>query len=110
MSAQGVLLVLSTVPTVDKGAEIARTLVEEKLAACVNILPGVRSIYTWKGELCDDAEALCLLKTREELFPALRERLVSLHPYEVPEIIALPLAAGHSPYLEWLLASTRAAR
>jgi periplasmic divalent cation tolerance protein len=105
MSAKGVLLVLSTVPSDEKGAEIARRLVEEKLAACVNIVPGVRSIYRWQEKLCDDAEALCIIKTRASLFPALRKRLVALHPYEVPEILALPVAAGHTAYLEWVVGS-----
>jgi periplasmic divalent cation tolerance protein len=93
---------LMTAPSADAAAAIARALVGEGLAACVNIVPGVRSIYRWKDELCDDAEVLCVIKTRADRFEALRERVVALHPYEVPEIIALPLAAGHAPYLAWL--------
>jgi periplasmic divalent cation tolerance protein len=96
------VVALSTAPSADKAAEIARTLVEERLAACVNILPAVRSIYRWKGELCDDAEALCVIKTRADRVEALRERLIALHPYEVPELIVLDVVSGHTPYLAWI--------
>jgi len=86
----------------EKAAEIARTLVEERLAACVNIVPGVRSIYRWKGEVCDDAEVLCVIKTRQDRVDALRDRLPALHPYEVPELVVLEVASGHAPYLAWI--------
>jgi periplasmic divalent cation tolerance protein len=101
------LVVLVTVPDAEIGARLGRTLVEEQLAACVNVIPGLRSIYHYGGKLCDDAEALCLLKTRRALYPALRDRVAALHPYEVPEIIALPLVEGNAPYLAWLAAGTR---
>jgi periplasmic divalent cation tolerance protein len=100
------ITVLVTCP-VDKAPDLAGELVKARLAACVNIINGVRSIYTWKGELCDDAEALLVVKSRAELFKALRARVVELHPYDVPEVIALPIAAGHAPYLDWLEESTR---
>jgi periplasmic divalent cation tolerance protein len=74
----------------------------------VNILPGLRSIYAWEGKVCDEGEVLCVIKTRRALFAAVRERVVSLHPYEVPEIIALPLVEGSAPYLAWLRDETRA--
>jgi periplasmic divalent cation tolerance protein len=96
-----------TAPDADVAGRIASTLVDERLVACVNILPGLRSIYRWEGKLCDDGEVLCLMKTRLDLFPALRDRIVALHPYQVPEIIALPLAAGSQPYLNWLRQSTK---
>ena len=98
----GYLVVLVTAGTPENAAAIARTLVEERLAACGNIIERVRSIYRWQGKIEDQPEALLLLKTRSELFEALRQRVVELHPYEVPEIIALPLAAGHRPYLDWI--------
>ncbi|MCP3103859.1 divalent-cation tolerance protein CutA [Myxococcus sp. K15C18031901] len=101
-------LVLVTAPSADKAAELARTVVEEKLAACGNILPGIRSIYRWEGKVQDDAEAFILFKTRTALFEALRARLVALHPYQVPEVLRVDLAAGHAPYLAWILDSTRA--
>jgi periplasmic divalent cation tolerance protein len=101
------VVVFVTVPNQEVAASMARTLVEEKLVACVNTLPGIRSIYAWQGKICDDAELLCVLKTRRALFPALRARVVALHPYEVPEVIAVPIVAGHAPYLAWLRDETR---
>jgi periplasmic divalent cation tolerance protein len=100
------VVVLMTAPDAEAGARIGRTLVEERLAACVNIIPGLRSLYRFAGKLCDESEVLCLLKTRRALYPALRDRVAVLHPYEVPEIIALPLADGNASYLEWVLFST----
>ena len=97
-----VILVLATAPSAEKAAELARALVEEKLAACGNILPGVRSIYRWNDAIEDEHEAILLLKTRSDLFEALRIRLVQLHPYECPEVLRLPVEAGHLPYLEWV--------
>jgi periplasmic divalent cation tolerance protein len=97
-----VIVVFSTFPSEDKAADIARTLVGEGLAACANLVPPVRSIYRWQGELCDDRETLAIIKTTTERFEALRERLVALHPYELPEVIALPVSAGHAPYLAWI--------
>ena len=101
------LVVLSTFPSADKAAEIARVLVGEQLAACVNIVPGVRSIYHWQGELHDDAEHLAVIKTTRDRWDALASRLAEIHPYDVPEILALPLAAVHAPYLAWLAATVR---
>ena len=100
------IVVLSTFPGPDQAAAVARTLVEERLAACVNLVPAVRSIYRWQGAVQDDAEALAIIKTTDERLPALRERLAALHPYDVPEILALPVADGHAPYLAWLAAET----
>ena len=107
-SPEEFLVVLVTMPDADTAARVGRALVEEKLAACVNVIPGLRSIYEYGGKLCDDAEVLCLIKTRRALYPALRDRVTTLHPYEVPEIIGLPLAEGNAPYLAWLADVTRA--
>lgn len=93
---------LSTVGSSQEGERLARSLVEQGLAACVNILPGVSSIYRWKGAIEETSEVLLLIKTRTERFEAVREALVALHPYEVPEILGLPIAVGHAPYLAWL--------
>ena len=101
------MVVLSTFPDSDKAAQVARVLVEEQLAACVNLIASVRSIYRWQGAVQDDAEALAIIKTTADRYPALVARLAELHPYEVPEIIALPLAAGHPPYLAWLAGQVR---
>jgi periplasmic divalent cation tolerance protein len=101
------VVVLVTTPTAERAAEIARALVEERLAACGNVVPGLRSIYRWEGNVQDDAEALLLLKTTRDRFDALRERVLALHPYQVPEVIALRVEAGSAPYLAWIAAETR---
>ena len=105
--AAGALVVMVTAPSADKAAEIARALVEERLAVCGNVVPQLRSIYRWEGAVQDEAEALLLLKTTRDRFEALRARVLSLHPYQVPEVIALPVEAGHAAYLAWIAAGTR---
>ncbi len=100
------LVVLVTVPSADEAARIARALVEERLAACGNVLPGLRSIYRWEGKVEDDAEALLVLKTTRARFAALRERVLALHPYTVAEVLALPVEAGSEKYLAWVAAET----
>jgi periplasmic divalent cation tolerance protein len=104
-----VLQVHVTVPDRERAESIARALVGERLAACVNILPGIRSIYRWQGEVHADDEVLCLIKTEAERFAALAERVKALHPYDVPEIIAVEIAAGSAEYLAWVSAETAAA-
>jgi periplasmic divalent cation tolerance protein len=94
--------VLSTVASGDDGERLARALVERRVAACVSVLPGVTSFYRWKGIVQRDEERLLLIKTCADRFDELRAALVELHPYEVPEVIALPITAGHGPYLSWL--------
>ncbi len=96
------LLALSTMPDSDRARELARQLLDERLAACVNLLPGVHSLYRWRGELHEDPEVLMIMKTTRTRFDALRKRLAELHPYEVPELIALPIVDGLSSYLEWM--------
>ena len=103
----GHLVVLSTVGKAEDAERIGRALVERGLAACVNVLPAVTSIYRWKGKLEREEERLLLIKTRADRFAALRDALVALHPYEVPEVLALAVADGHAPYLQWLDASVR---
>jgi len=100
------IMVLVTAP--EQGAPaLARTLVEERLVACVNLVSGLKSVYWWKGKIEDEPEVLCIMKTRSALFEALRNRVRELHSYEVPEIIALPILAGNEPYLEWIAENTR---
>jgi periplasmic divalent cation tolerance protein len=101
------IVVLVTAPGADEAARIARAVVEDRLAACGNVVPGLRSIYRWKGAVQEDAEALLVLKTTRDRFEALRARVLALHPYEVPEVIALPVEAGSAPYLAWISAETR---
>lgn len=97
-----ILLVLATFPDADSAASAVRTLVEEKLAACGNIFPGVRSIYAWQGKIEDAAEVAVLLKTRSPLYAKLEKRLSKLHPYETPEIIAWEPGAVSKPYAAWV--------
>jgi periplasmic divalent cation tolerance protein len=101
------LLVFTTLPSADKAAELAKVLIEERLAACANLLPAIRSIYRWQGKLQDENEVLVLLKTRAEHLERLKLRILELHPYEVPEILAVPVEAGYQPYLEWLAGETK---
>ena len=95
-----------TAPDRAVARRLARALVGERLAACANVVPGLRSIYRWKGEVRDDAEVLLLLKSRRSLLPRLGERVRALHPYSIPEVLALSVAAGNAPYLAWLRAET----
>ncbi len=99
------VVVLVTTPTAEKAAEIARTLVEEKLAACGNVIPAVRSIYRWQGEVHDDAEALLVLKAPRKRLQELSDRVVQLHPYEVPEVIGLRIEGGNEKYIDWIVQS-----
>jgi periplasmic divalent cation tolerance protein len=104
MRAEKVVIILSTVPE-SEAARIAETLVSERLVACVNSVP-VQSCYRWKGEICREKEVLLVMKTRESLFARVMGRLMEIHPYEVPEILAVPLWGGYGGYLEWVLAET----
>jgi periplasmic divalent cation tolerance protein len=99
-------LVLTTLPNADAAATLARALVEERLAACCNILPAVRSIYRWQDKVNDENEVLMLIKTRAEQIERLKSRMLELHPYAVPEILVLPVESGYTGYLEWLAQAT----
>ena len=85
---------------------LSRAAVDQRLAACANILPAARSIYRWKGKVEDANEVLVLLKTRHEHFDRIRARILELHPYEVPEVLSIPVEQGYYPYLEWLARGT----
>lgn len=100
------LLVLSTCPDAETAARIARALVEERLAACVSRIPGMASTYRWQDEIREDAEVWLLIKTTRDRFDALRGRLVELHPYEVPELLAIEVVDGHPAYLDWIATAT----
>ncbi len=104
------LVVLITVGHRDEAARIAKALVEDRLAACVNIVPSIRSIYTWQGEVCDDEELLLIIKTRKGVLDGLKVRVSELHSYEVPEVIALSICDGSFDYLAWVGESTRSPR
>lgn len=96
------VIALSTVATREDAERIARALVERRLAACVNVVPGLLSVYRWKGEVAADAECLLVIKTARERVEELKSALVSMHPYELPELVVLPIDGGHAPYLAWL--------
>jgi periplasmic divalent cation tolerance protein len=96
------LIILSTCPDTPTAEGLARALVKARLAACVNVLPGIRSIYRWQEVVEEEAEVLLLIKTRAEAFEMLESWLIEHHPYEVPEIVALPASRVAAPYLEWL--------
>ncbi len=104
-----VLICLTTCPDADSAGRIATALVEERLAACVNVVPGLASTYRWRSEVTRDDELLLVIKTTRERFDALRERLSMLHPYELAELVAVEAADGLAAYLDWVRAETRPA-
>ncbi|HEU5282425.1 MAG TPA: divalent-cation tolerance protein CutA [Burkholderiales bacterium] len=101
-----VLLVLSNLPDRQRALELARALVDERLAACVNVLSGCASIYRWQGAVETADEVPVLIKTRQSLYPQVEQAIRRLHPYELPEVIAVPVVAGLPAYLQWVCAET----
>jgi periplasmic divalent cation tolerance protein len=99
-------IVLTTAPTVEEARKIATVLVEEKLAACVNIVPHVESIYRWQGKVESAAELLLVIKTTSEHWPSVRDRLLAIHSYDTPECICFDIADGSEPYLAWITDNT----
>lgn len=97
-----IIVILSTAPDEETAARIARALVEERLAACVNRVSPLRSVYRWKGGVVEEAETLLLVKTRADLYDRVEARLRELHPYEVPEVLAFPVSRGWRDYLAWV--------
>lgn len=100
------LVCFNTCPDAATAEYIARTLVEDRLAACVNLLPGVRSVYRWEGKVAVDDEVLLMIKTTQDRLPALRDRLVALHPHDVPELVAVAAVDGLPAYLRWITDTT----
>lgn len=101
------MVVFITVPKEEEAVTIAKTLVEEKLAGCINIVKNIRSIYFWQGKIEDDSEVLMIVKTHSELFEELEKRVKSLHSYTVPEIIGIKIKKGSKDYLNWLSEVTK---
>ena len=99
-------VILTTAPKEDEALTLAKALVGDGLAACVNIVPGVRSIYRWEGKVCDDAEFLLIVKTTLARQDAVIAKIQSVHSYDCPEAIALPVVAGSRKYLDWLSEAT----
>jgi periplasmic divalent cation tolerance protein len=102
-----VRVAFATAPDEAVALRIARALVEERLAACANLVPGVRSIYRFRGVVEDEREVLLVIKTCADRIEALAERLRALHPYEVPELVVMPTVGGLAPYLDWVRVETR---
>jgi len=100
--------VFTTTSSLEEAKKIAHNLVESKLAACVNITPKVVSVYEWQDKINEEEECILLIKTRKELFDAVKERILSIHSYELPEIIMLSIKDGHNEYLEWIEKNTTA--
>jgi periplasmic divalent cation tolerance protein len=94
--------VFTTVEKREDADRIASTVVHTRVAACAQVLGPIRSTYWWKGKVEEAGEWLCMMKTRQDLFPALEKEIKSIHPYEVPEIVALPIVAGSASYLQWI--------
>lgn len=101
------ILILSTVPDPEKGEEIAKKLVEERLAGCVTVVPARSSFYWWEGKIEKETECILFIKTKSSLYKELERKLLSIHPYTVPEIIALPIVEGFERYLNWLREETK---
>ena len=100
--AKGTGVVLVSAPDMDVAERIGRAVVEERLAACASLVPGMTSLYRWDDEVQRAGEVLLIVKTRADAFDALRARIVELHPYEVPEVLHLPVREGHPPYTQWI--------
>jgi periplasmic divalent cation tolerance protein len=96
------IVVLTTCETADEASQIARVLVEKKIAVCVNILPGTKSVYRWKDKIEEASEVLLIIKSRRDLFDAIRTEIAKIHTYELPELIVLPIVDGSETYLAWL--------
>lgn len=105
MPDDSILLCYCACPDADSAQRIAGALVAERLAACVNRLPGVVSTYRWQGAVATEREELLLIKTTALRFEALRQRLLALHPYALPELVAVPVERGHGAYLDWVRAA-----
>lgn len=101
-----VLLVLTNLPDAASARSLAHALVESRLAACVNLMPAVQSVYRWQDAVEQATEVTLFIKTTQRHYPQLQQAIVSAHPYDVPEVIALPVVAGHAPYLHWVDAQT----
>ena len=107
MAEAEIRVVMITAPDREVGARLARALVDEGLAACVNLVPEIRSFYRWQGEVQDDAEVLLIAKTRSDRCEALAARVKALHPYELPEVVVLPIEGGGDRYLAWILSESQ---
>jgi len=102
MDKKDAIIILITASSEEEATKISTTLVEEKLVACVNIIPKIHSIYWWEGKVCREDEVMLVSKSTKSLFPAIMDRVKSLHSYQVPEIISFPILEGLPEYLNWI--------
>ena len=101
------IIILCTIDNIENAKKISQLLVSEKFAACVNILPGLMSVYLWDDKVMQDSELLMIIKTKKALFEDVKTKITELHPYKVPEIISFDIADGASAYLDWIGASVK---
>lgn len=101
------IIVLTTTPSIRVARKIANSLIRQRLAACVNIIPEITSHYTWQGKLCEDKEILLLIKTTRARFKKIHNQIKKLHPYQIPEIISLNIDQGDKDYLGWIKSLTK---
>ena len=106
MNKSEIMVVLVTTSSEEEAVAIAKTIVEESLAACANLIPQARSIYSWQDKVCDETETLMIIKTRAELFEKLSRRVNELHSYDTPEIIGMKVDVGSPEYIDWVLGQT----
>lgn len=99
-------IVLCTIDSIENAKKLAHNLVKDRLAACVNIVSGVTSVYEWKNEICEDNEYLLIIKTKSDLYEKLEAKIKELHPYEIPEIVSLKIDKGSKSYLDWIKNNT----
>ncbi len=104
------LIVYATMPTLQVAKDIAQTLLQEKLVACANLTPNATSLYWWQGEIQEAQEVICIMKTTKANYAAMQKRIVALHPYEVPCIVAMPLTHGNPLFLQWIDTETQPAQ
>ncbi len=102
MNETGFQIILCTAPNPETATQIAKILVREHLAACCNIVPGLRSIYSWKGQICEEEEVLLIIKTHTAVYQTVEKRIQEIHPYDVPEILAIAVQDGQADYLTWV--------
>lgn len=101
------VFVYVTAPSMEEARKIVDAVIVDRLAACANIIPSMTSVYHWKGEIAQSAETVVIFKTRDELFPALKQRVEELHSYKTPCIVALPVVAASAQYLQWIFDETK---
>lgn len=109
IAGAAVIVCLSTAPSLEVAERLARDAVQQGLAACVSFVPGATSVYAWKGDICQDAEVWMLIKTTQQALPQLQQAWTQWHPYEVPELLVLPVTGGLPAYLDWVCASVNTA-